>query len=150
MIKVLERLLATIAREHPAMKVSQECRPPRQRSTPVRWGGNRPLVCGRRQSHAQRSEVGGKLSCAVAGRQLPSRTPQIVTKRSPALITGYQTARLALTLSRPWYCGTMVPYVGGGSKCQNCGRTLRSSEFKRGYVWSAAYSKCWTRKRVIG
>jgi hypothetical protein len=40
------------------VQVPQECRPPRQRSTPVRSDRNKSLVCGRQQSHVQRSEVG--------------------------------------------------------------------------------------------
>src|ERR1700730_12332836 len=53
------------------VQVPQECRPPRQRSTPVRSDRKKPLVCGPREPQARRAEVGGKVTWAAAS-LLPS------------------------------------------------------------------------------
>jgi len=46
------------------VQVPQECRPARQRATPVRSDRDHPLVCRQRKSQAERPEIDGKVTCA--------------------------------------------------------------------------------------
>src|ERR1700680_4224641 len=69
------------------VQVPQGCRPPRQRSTPARSDRGKPLVRGPRKPQARRSEVDGKVTCAVGGlrRERSARSPFGAAFSAPAL-----------------------------------------------------------------